>query len=69
MREEIHKKNGYWLSHDCVDCVERYEEKMRKMRGAVRDNARKIREEYGMPSPVHSREERRNRCAHMDVRR
>lgn len=56
-----------------MDCVERYEEKMRRMRGAVRENARRLREEYGMPMVSPSRDgeererERRNRCAHMDV--
>jgi len=69
MKEEVQKKNAYWLSRDCVDCVERYEERMRKMRVAVRDNARKIREEYGLPSPTYARGERENRCAHMDVGR
>lgn len=69
MKEEVQKKNAYWLSRDCVDCVERYEERMWKMRSAVRDSARKIREEYGLPSPTHAREERGNRCAHMDVGR
>jgi hypothetical protein len=68
MQEEHKKKDPYWLSHDCIDCIERYEDKMSRMRQDVRRNAQRIRDDYDMPDPRYERGDR-NRCEHMDVKR
>lgn len=66
MQKEIKKRDPYWLSHDCIDCVDAYEAKMGRMRSQVRSNAQKLRDEFGLPEPGRGM---RNRNAHMDVGR
>ena len=67
MKEELKKRDPYWLDRDCVDCVQAYEDKMERMREGVRGNARRLREEFGLPEP--ETKGGRNRRGHMDVGR